>query len=331
MDGPMASHTATGEWQTYELRMRRRRVERLLQRAEAATKDGRAEEARACLEEAHHLAPELPATVPVPPTSAMSRNLWGAFTAIVTIAVVIWHRPTTMLPSQDLRGLAMSMPAAHVAAPPVVLVTEGRADAPAIKPAVADEPIRPDEPIYSEPLRAKTESARTESVRAAIARPSTPRPREDNLGDIAPVSEVVAVATAGVRLPATAPAPASSAPPRAPAPAPAASTDAVQQTLDRYAAAYSELDAAAAQRVWPTVNRGALARAFDALASQHVSLGTCRIDVAGAVARASCAGSATWAARIGDRSPRTEARQWSFDLARDGSAWRIVNARTQNR
>jgi len=106
---------------------------------------------------------------------------------------------------------------------------------------------------------------------------------------------------------------------------------AVRHTLDGYAAAYSALDAAAAQRVWPTVNRDTLAHAFGALASQRVSLGTCRIEINGVLAHANCAGSATWAARIGDRSPRTESRQWTFDLARGGAGWRILNVRAQNR
>jgi hypothetical protein len=105
----------------------------------------------------------------------------------------------------------------------------------------------------------------------------------------------------------------------------------VRSTLDRYASAYSALDASAAQRVWPRVNRGALTRAFETLASQQVSLGDCRVDVTGATARASCAGSATWAPKVGAGSSRTDARRWDFELARTGGGWQIVNARVQNR
>jgi hypothetical protein len=310
----MASHTATGEWQTFELRMRRRRVERLLHRAEAAADEGRHDEARACLEEARRLAPDLPAidairerlvppTARVPVMSPLRRHVWGAFTAAVTIVVVMSHRPPASLPSKDLRTLRV--------APPVVQMAAGQmAELAAPRPAVVR--LAPE-------ARARTESTRTESMRAETARRSIPKPRTDSTGDISPVSEVVAVATAGVRLPAP-----------APTPSPSADTG-VRHALDSYTAAYNELDAAAAQRVWPTVNRGALARAFDALASQRVSLGTCRIDITGAIARANCTGSATWTARIGDRSPRTEPRQWTFELARDGDGWRIVNARAQNR
>jgi hypothetical protein len=105
----------------------------------------------------------------------------------------------------------------------------------------------------------------------------------------------------------------------------------VRRALNRYAAAYSDLDADAAQRVWPGVNRAALSRAFDALASQRVSLGDCRIQIAAATAQARCAGSATWSPKIGNGGSRTETRTWTFDLARAGSGWQIVTARVQNR
>jgi hypothetical protein len=101
--------------------------------------------------------------------------------------------------------------------------------------------------------------------------------------------------------------------------------------LNRYAAAYSALDADAAQRVWPGVNRNALARAFDSLATQQISLGECHIGVSGATATATCSGTATWSTRIGGGGPQSEARSWKFDLARAGDRWQIVSARVQNR
>lgn len=105
----------------------------------------------------------------------------------------------------------------------------------------------------------------------------------------------------------------------------------MRSVLSRYASAYSALDADAAQRVWPRVNRAALSRAFDSLASQQISLGDCRIDVAAASARAQCAGSATWAPKVGGGGTRTEGRNWTFELAREGGGWQIVSARVQNR
>jgi hypothetical protein len=106
---------------------------------------------------------------------------------------------------------------------------------------------------------------------------------------------------------------------------------AVRRTLDKYAQAYSALDATAAAQVWPSVNRSALTRAFGALESQEVSLGTCHVDVRGAVAHAACAGSTTWRPKVGGDQARTEPRLWSFELARRGTDWQIVSARVQNR
>ena len=105
----------------------------------------------------------------------------------------------------------------------------------------------------------------------------------------------------------------------------------MRAVLNRYAAAYSALDADAAQRVWPGVNRAALARAFDSLASQQISLVDCRIGVSGALATATCSGVATWSPKIGGGGPQSEARSWSFELARAGSGWQIVSARVQNK
>jgi len=56
----MVSHTATGEWQSFEGRMRRRRAERLALRADVAADAGCIEEAREALAEARTLAPTLP-------------------------------------------------------------------------------------------------------------------------------------------------------------------------------------------------------------------------------------------------------------------------------
>ena len=99
----------------------------------------------------------------------------------------------------------------------------------------------------------------------------------------------------------------------------------VRAVLRRYETAYSTLDADAASVVWPGVNRGALARAFDGLASQQVSLGSCDVTVTGPAARATCSGSATWQPKVGG-GVRTEARRWSFDLRKNGEAWRIERA-----
>jgi hypothetical protein len=79
------------------------------------------------------------------------------------------------------------------------------------------------------------------------------------------------------------------------------------------------------------VNRAALSRAFNGLAEQEIALGNCAIDVRDAVARASCAGSATWAPKVGSGGSRTDPRRWSFELHKSTDGWLISAARVQNR
>jgi chorismate mutase len=101
----------------------------------------------------------------------------------------------------------------------------------------------------------------------------------------------------------------------------------IRQVLERYRAAYEKLDARSAQQVWPTVNGDALARAFQNLASQNVIFEVCRIEVLGALANASCSGSARYVPRVGNREPRVEARSWDFRLRKTGTDWKIEQAR----
>lgn len=104
----------------------------------------------------------------------------------------------------------------------------------------------------------------------------------------------------------------------------------MRNVLNRYASAFNALDADAAQRVYPRVNRAALSRAFDGLASQQIALTDCRIDVVATNATARCGGTATWAPKVGGGT-RSESRSWSFQLARGQSGWQIVSATVQNR
>jgi hypothetical protein len=101
----------------------------------------------------------------------------------------------------------------------------------------------------------------------------------------------------------------------------------IQATLRRYEAAYGRLDARAAQSVWPSVDARALARAFDGLDSQTLQIERCDVQVRGALAEAACQGSTTYVRRVGSKTPRTEARQWSFRLEKVDEQWQIQTAR----
>jgi hypothetical protein len=99
----------------------------------------------------------------------------------------------------------------------------------------------------------------------------------------------------------------------------------VRAVLARYESAYSGLDASAAQAVWPGVDGRSLARAFEGLESQRVSLGRCSVAVEGATARASCTGNVTWTPKVGSGN-QTQARQWRFELGQANGGWRITRA-----
>jgi hypothetical protein len=103
------------------------------------------------------------------------------------------------------------------------------------------------------------------------------------------------------------------------------STSRIRSVLSQYEAAYSGLDAAAARAVWPAVDEQALARAFNNLASQRISLEQCDVSINGPAARAECRGQASWVPKVGGGG-RTEARRWTFDLRQAGANWQIVRA-----
>jgi hypothetical protein len=113
-----------------------------------------------------------------------------------------------------------------------------------------------------------------------------------------------------------------------PAPEPASTSAAVdqediQRVLGRYRSAFNDLDPAAAQTVWPSVNTRALEKAFDSLAEQGIEFNDCRITVTGVRAIAACAGSTRYVTKVGNRQPRTEPRRWTFNLRKADRQWLI--------
>jgi hypothetical protein len=103
----------------------------------------------------------------------------------------------------------------------------------------------------------------------------------------------------------------------------------VRQALQRYRWAYEDLDAASAVAVWPTVDRAALARAFDGLAAQALTFQDCSVRMDGEAAAATCAGTTSYVPKVGSREPRIEPRRWNFSLRKREGAWQIENARAE--
>ncbi len=339
----MVPHTSTGEWQSFETRMRRRRAERLALRAEVAVEAGYPDDARTLIEEARALEPDLPAVAHVEQllseeiAPASNTRSWRGVLAVAATLVVAatagyaWgSRPAARL---SARPIVAQLPLP--AAPTVAVLNEHFAPAP-METALADEPLSLPavEPPISDLVKASRDLTLPASPALATDRTDAAPPQiQTPLLPVAAGADDVAVA-ANLRLDPIVSTPAAVEPPPAPpvasAPAEPPQEPLVRTVLARYASAYNTLDADAAQRVWPGVNYPALSRAFEALSSQQVSLGDCRIDVAGNRAQARCAGSTSWTPKVGSRS-HTEARIWMFDLTREGPDWQIVSARVQNR
>ena len=395
------SHTATGEWKSFEIRMQHRRAERLVLRADAAVAAGSLEEARASLEEAFTLwstAPglaeaqqrlaevlrktevqkkidtrtALEAQPVVEPrrtveahaavgeaqrpsrwTERIAAGLSLAFAAgavallLVMLGTVqfssspapVLRRPAP-LPARDAKSIVEAIPVrdrgagsadqeAGISAQKTSVPIAGSKDVsttPDPRPPIPafHPPVSQLQPSTSD-LRSASPDLRSPNSDLQSALPYRRLPTADLRSPVPAlpeslIPEVAASTRTAQPVVTAASAPASAQPPQEPL---------IRIALAGYAKAYTDLDVAAVERVWPSVNRSALARAFDSLALQRVSLGVCSIDVAGDSARASCAGSATWTPKVGGGERRDE-RAWRFDLEKSASGWLITNARAQN-
>ena len=129
--------------------------------------------------------------------------------------------------------------------------------------------------------------------------------------------------------------PGSPVPTPAPAPAPppppsseARETAAVENVLERYRLAFSTLNSGVSD-FWPSVNSRALDKAFNELEQQRFEFDQCRVQLNGGQAEATCTGSATFVPKVGNKTPRTQSRQWSFSLVRVGNRWTIDSVQSR--
>lgn len=102
----------------------------------------------------------------------------------------------------------------------------------------------------------------------------------------------------------------------------------VGYVLQQYREAYESLDVTAAQTVWPTVDARALGAAFRQLAGQRVTFDSCGVSVSGSGSQATarCTGQAEYVPKVGSRRAYTASGEWVFDLQKENTAWRIINA-----
>jgi hypothetical protein len=198
-------------------------------------------------------------------------------------------RPSTRWPSRP----ATLPPAIPVAINP----------APAVKLAAAASPPAPPRPATPPPARPGTPA------------PAAVEPRRSP-------EEVRPTAATPAAAPATAPALARVDPRPG-------EEERIRTTLARFRSAYAQLDASAAREVWPSVDVRALERAFDGLKSQELRFDRCSFTVDGARAKAACTGRAVYVPRIGNQSPRSAPREWTFELRKiEDERWTIASARS---
>ena len=347
---------STENYAKFEQRVKRRRVDRDVNEAQAALRDGRLKEATAALAQITELDPnspelkELTAQLDVlrrqrPPAN---RGRWSAATAAVGGLVLgaLYVSPTIQ---------PMSTPAvattSRVSLPDPIDTTaalSARTDSATVPVTggIGPTPATRVMATYSSDLNRRQKPVPTREP-AQVAAP--------RLGSVAGSPAARTPATASRPIPELSSASTSiEAPPPAP-PAAAALTPAVvvetaarsatvataaivptgndeeqvKEVLDRYRQAYDRLTARSARDVWPEVDEAALARAFAGLRSQKLTFDDCDLEVSGNSASATCYGSARYVPKVGSQDPRIEPRIWSFRLRKSGSDWKIQSMRAE--
>ncbi len=331
-EGP--SHASRREWQSFESRMRCRRVKRCILRAEVALSAGFEGDAAEALAEARRLdagAPTLDAIrmrleIQTPSASRPARGFRFAplaAAALVAFAALSgWSgQPhVTSAPASARAGIAIPEPQLPASGASVVVRTEilrapmqvAEARALTRPPAASDAPAAASResnpapsPVVPAPER-RAEPAPIEARDSPVARPAFV-PDGIPIVPLRPADSPVALAVAAPAAPPAVEAPpvvhraatAEKTRPVAGNPVAVSEVARVRSVLAQYERAYSSLDAKAARSVWPTVNEQALARAFNGLESQRLTLGRCGVVVDGETAHASCAGSASWTPKVG--------------------------------
>ena len=355
----LSSHTSTDQWQSFEMRMRRRRAERCVLRAQVALEAGFPEDARAALDEARRLdsstpdfetlsasvVVEEPVVVAEPvvvegPLELPAReprslvpliSVAAVLIAVVGIGAFGLSRGTRTTASQFSAGPVPSAPlpsaqepSAPVPAAVAIAATPAERDSPEPAVPVGKEPER--RPQHASlPTLIATPAATTVAIGKAIPKPAPPvvaEPKPPESRSTEPAAITLEPAQPLVLASSSGP---SLTLPEAPAPD---ERPRVRAALARYEAGYSALNVAAVQAVWPAVDSRSLSRAFDGLASQRFALGQCSMAIETTSATATCNGTASFTPKIGG-GVRSEGRRWTFDLRRVDGEWQIVRVSTR--
>lgn len=99
----------------------------------------------------------------------------------------------------------------------------------------------------------------------------------------------------------------------------------MRRTLRDYAEAYGSMNVQATARVWPSVDRRALTRAFTTLKSQGLTFESCTVNLAEERATAHCRGTVRFVRKVGNPDPLTALQEWVFKMRKFGNDWMIEN------
>lgn len=306
---PASSHTATEQWQSFEIRMRHRRAERCVLRAEVALEAGFDEDARAALDEARRLNSRSPDFDTV--RAAVAERL---------AADLAWRRAMkrhrlSRIGAAALLFLTIGAGVFWAAGEPPSAVTT----------AVASEPPAGSvsSSATSAAARETTPEAKTAPVRspelpvATTARPAVPgrtqKAVESARPKVPPAPALPQARTAAVAFPSTA----------TPIERVAAGLPALAPPRETSVASPDDASRLEEPRVLAALaGYEALARTFEPLESQRIALGHCSVSIDGVAARADCSGRG---------GPRSQPRQWQFELSKANGAWLITRVEAKYR
>jgi serine/threonine-protein kinase len=239
------------------------------------------------------IAPAAPAAPQPLPPSTQRPWVWALVGAAVVALAAVLLRTRGAQPATVSR-VAESQRTAGAAAPDTRRSEEAPSPAPAAAGVAAavptEEPTAPPPPTEAPPPPTRPAAAESAIRRAPRAPRPTPESRRTSFPTAVPVSEaLLARPSPAPQVPAppppvipTAPehpaaASAAPAPPAAP-PAPT-ENDRIRDTIRRYEKAQSTLDAQLYARIFPSVDRERIERAFQSLASQSVEFEVRKIQI----------------------------------------------------
>ena len=363
------AHTATEQWQSFEIRMRHRRAERCLLRAEAALDAGLEAEARAAIDEARSLRPETPSFDELltaargrraaAAANARSRQARRAVVAAAAGLILLFGIGWAIFEPRETADVQTVVTAPEPAAPsPLAQATTGmetpkiselqppsaKAEGPlppattsAAEGATAAAPRRPDPPpIVRERTTDRRVTAPLPSVQAEPASPavrSDPPPTTTESIQRPPVDASLSAGTLG------APAAASmKAPPLPPAAVPKPEAASPPPPASQEPAVRDVL--ARFEAAYSSLSASAARQVWPSVDARSLSRafeGLESQQVSLGNCRVAVEASTARAECSGSATwtpkvgggRRTEARRWEFDLARDNGAWLIVQARAR--